>query len=159
MLHPGRTASLWVEGKSLGIFGQLHPQLRQEQELPDEVYVFQLDLGVLVSVITQGNILIRKFSSYSTFPPADRDIAFFIPVAVSVDEIKQVISKAAGKLLESIELFDEYQGENVPDGQRSLAFRLIYRVGDRTLSDADIDPLQQKVRDALVDKLKVNLRS
>ena len=159
MLHPGRTASLWVEGKSLGIFGQLHPQLRQEQELPDEVYVFQLDLGVLVSVITQGNILIRKFSSYSTFPPADRDIAFFIPVAVSVDEIKQVISKAAGKLLESIELFDEYQGKNVPDGQRSLAFRLIYRVGDRTLSDADIDPLQQKVRDALVDKLKVNLRS
>ena len=159
MLHPGRTASLWVEGKSLGIFGQLHPQLRQEQELPDEVYVFQLDLGVLVSVITQGNILIRKFSSYSTFPPADRDIAFFIPVAVSVDEIKPVISKAAGKLLESIELFDEYQGENVPDGQRSLAFRLIYRVGDRTLSDADIDPLQQKVRDALVDKLKVNLRS
>ena len=159
MLHPGRTASLWVEGKSLGIFGQLHPQLRQEQELPDEVYVFQLDLGVLVSLITQGNILIRKFSSYSTFPPADRDIAFFIPVAVSVDEIKQVISKAAGKLLESIELFDEYQGENVPDGQRSLAFRLIYRVGDRTLSDADIDPLQQKVRDALVDKLKVNLRS
>ena len=159
MLHPGRTASLWVEGKYLGIFGQLHPQLRQEQELPDEVYVFQLDLGVLVSVITQGNILIRKFSSYSTFPPADRDIAFFIPVAVSVDEIKQVISKAAGKLLESIELFDEYQGENVPDGQRSLAFRLIYRVGDRTLSDADIDPLQQKVRDALVDKLKVNLRS
>lgn len=159
ILHPGRTASLWVEGKSLGIFGQLHPQLRQEQELPDEVYVFQLDLGVLVSVITQGNILIRKFSSYSTFPPADRDIAFFIPVAVSVDEIKQVISKAAGKLLESIELFDEYQGENVPDGQRSLAFRLIYRVGDRTLSDADIDPLQQKVRDALVDKLKVNLRS
>ena len=159
MLHPGRTASLWVEGKSIGIFGQLHPQLRQEQELPDEVYVFQLYLGVLVSVITQGNILIRKFSSYSTFPPADRDIAFFIPVAVSVDEIKQVISKAAGKLLESIELFDEYQGENVPDGQRSLAFRLIYRVGDRTLSDADIDPLQQKVRDALVDKLKVNLRS
>ena len=159
LLHPGRTASLWVEGKSIGIFGQLHPQLRQEQELPDEVYVFQLDLGVLVSVITQGNILIRKFSSYSTFPPADRDIAFFIPVAVSVDEIKQVISKAAGKLLESIELFDEYQGENVPDGQRSLAFRLIYRVGDRTLSDADIDPLQQKVRDALVDKLKVNLRS
>ena len=76
-----------------------------------------------------------------------------------MDEIKQVISKAAGKLLESIELFDEYQGENVPDGQRSLAFRLIYRVGDRTLSDADIDPLQQKVRDALVDKLKVNLRS
>ena len=159
LLHPGRTASLWLQGKSLGVFGQLHPQLRQERELLDEVYVFQLDLGVLVSVMTQGNILKRKFSSYSTFPPADRDIAFFVPVAVSVDEIKQVISQAAGKLLESIELFDEYRGDNVPDGKRSLAFRLIYRVGDRTLTDGDVDPVQQKVRDALVDRLKVNLRS
>ncbi|ABG51304.1 phenylalanyl-tRNA synthetase beta subunit [Trichodesmium erythraeum IMS101] len=159
LLHPGRTASLWLQGKYLGIFGQLHPQVRQERELPDEVYVFQLDLGVLVSVMTQGNIWKRKFSSYSTFPPAARDIAFFVTVGVSVDDIKQVISRAAGKLLESIELFDEYQGENVPDGERSLAFRLIYRVGDRTLTDADVDPLQQKVRDALVDKFKVNLRS
>ncbi|NES03044.1 MAG: phenylalanine--tRNA ligase subunit beta [Okeania sp. SIO2F4] len=159
LLHPGRTASLWLQGKYIGVFGQLHPQLRQERELPDEVYVFQLDLAVLVSVMTQGNIVRRKFSGYSTFPPADRDIAFFVPVEVSVNEIKQVISQAAGKLLESIELFDEYRGENVPDGQRSLAFRLVYRVSDRTLTDADVDPVQQKVRDALVDKLKVNLRS
>ena len=159
LLHPGRTASLWLQGKSLGVFGQLHPQLRQERELPDEVYVFQLNLAVLLSVMTQPDILRRRFSAYSTFPPADRDIAFFIPVAVSVDEIKQVISQAAGKLLESIELFDEYRGENVPEGQRSLAFRLIYRQSDRTLTDADVDPVQQKVRDALVDRLKVNLRS
>ena len=159
LLHPGRTASLWLQGKSLGVFGQLHPQLRQERELLDEVYVFQLDLGVLVSAMTQGNIRKRKFSIYSTFPPADRDIAFFVPVTVSVDEIKRVISQAAGKLLESIELFDEYRGDNVPDGKRSLAFRLIYRVGDRTLTDADVDPVQEKIRNALVDKLQVNLRS
>ncbi|MGB3510676.1 MAG: phenylalanine--tRNA ligase subunit beta [Microcoleaceae cyanobacterium] len=159
LLHPGRTASLWLQGQSIGVFGQLHPQLRQERELPDEVYVFQLNLAVLLSVMTQADILRRKFGGYSTFPPADRDIAFFVPVAVSVDKIKQVMSQAAGKLLESIELFDEYQGENVPEGERSLAFRLIYRVNDRTLTDADIDPVQQKVRDALVDKFKVNLRS
>lgn len=159
LLHPGRTASLWLQGKSLGIFGQLHPQLRQERNLRDEVYVFQLDLGVLVTAMTQGNIRKRKFSIYSTFPPADRDIAFFVPVAVSVDEIKQVISQAAGKLLESIELFDEYCGDNVPDGKRSLAFRLIYRVSDRTLTDTDVDPVQEKIRNALVDKLKVSLRS
>lgn len=159
LLHPGRTASLWLQGQSIGIFGQLHPQLRQERELPDEVYVFQLNLAVLLSVMTQADILRRKFSGYSTFPPADRDIAFFVSVAVSVDEIKQVISEAAGNLLESIELFDEYRGENVPEGQRSLAFRLIYRTSDRTLTDADIDPVQQKVRDALVEKFQVNLRS
>ncbi|NES64329.1 MAG: phenylalanine--tRNA ligase subunit beta [Okeania sp. SIO2D1] len=159
LLHPGRTASLWLEGKSLGVFGQLHPQLRQERELPEEVYVFQLNLELLLSMMTQADMLRRKFSGYSTFPPADRDIAFFVSVEVSVNEIKQVISESAGKLLESIELFDEYRGENVPEGQRSLAFRLIYRMSDRTLTDADIDPIQQKVRDALVDKFQVNLRS
>ncbi|NEP86114.1 MAG: phenylalanine--tRNA ligase subunit beta [Okeania sp. SIO2C2] len=159
LLHPGRTASLWLEGKSLGVFGQLHPQLRQERELPDEVYVFQLNLEVLLSVMTQADMLRRKFSGYSTFPPADRDIAFFVSVEVSVNEIKQVISESAGKLLESIELFDEYRSKNVPEGQRSLAFRLIYRMSDRTLTDADIDPIQQKVRDALVDQFQVNLRS
>ena len=144
LLHPGRTASLWLEGKYLGVFGQLHPQLRQERELPDEVYVFQLNLELLLSVMTQADMLRRKFSGYSTFPSADRDIAFFVSVDVSVNEIKQVISESAGKLLESIELFDEYRGENVPEGQRSLAFRLIYRVSDRTLTDADIDPIQPK---------------
>ncbi|MDY7007508.1 MAG: phenylalanine--tRNA ligase subunit beta [Cyanobacteriota bacterium] len=159
LLHPGRTASLWLEGQSLGLFGQLHPQLRQERELPDEVYVFQLNLELLLSVMTQADMLRRKFSGYSTFPPADRDIAFFVSVEVSVDEIKQVIYESAGKLLESVELFDEYQGKNVPEGQRSLAFRLIYRMSDRTLTDADVDPIQQKVRDALVEKFQVNLRS
>ena len=58
-----------------------------------------------------------------------------------------------------MEVFDEYRGKNVPEGQRSLAFRLVYRVGDRTLTDTDIDPLQQKVRDALVQQFNVNLRS
>jgi phenylalanyl-tRNA synthetase beta chain len=61
--------------------------------------------------------------------------------------------------LESIEVFDQYQGENVPEGQRSLAFRLVYRAGDRTLADADVEPIHQQVRDALVEKFSVTLRS
>jgi phenylalanyl-tRNA synthetase beta chain len=76
-----------------------------------------------------------------------------------VSELERCITKAAGNLLESVEVFDEYRGKNVPDGQRSLAFRLVYRVSDRTLTDTDIDPFQQKVRDALVQQFKVNLRS
>jgi phenylalanyl-tRNA synthetase beta chain len=58
-----------------------------------------------------------------------------------------------------VEVFDEYRGKNVPEGQRSLAFRLVYRVSDRTLTDTDIDPFQQKVRDALVQQFNVSLRS
>ncbi|WP_017316846.1 phenylalanine--tRNA ligase subunit beta [Mastigocladopsis repens] len=158
-LHPGRTASLWVRGNRLGIFGQLHPQLRQEKGLPDSVYVFQLDLDVLLNSLNEDEILVPQFKPYSTYPAADRDIAFFAPVKVTVAEIEKAITKAAKDLLESVELFDEYRGENVPQGQRSLAFRLIYRSSDRTLTDTEIEPVHNKVRESLVEKFGVTLRS
>ncbi|MBW4583298.1 MAG: phenylalanine--tRNA ligase subunit beta [Tildeniella nuda ZEHNDER 1965/U140] len=158
-LHPGRTASLWMRGDRLGTFGQLHPQLRQERGLPDEVYVFELDLDVLLDHLDHDEARVPIFQAFSTYPPSDRDIAFFVSSQVSVAEIERVITKAGGTLLESIDLFDEYRGENVPAGQRSLAFRLLYRAGDRTLKDDDIEPVHQQVREALVDKFRVDLRS
>ncbi|MEH2447472.1 MAG: phenylalanine--tRNA ligase subunit beta [Nostoc sp.] len=158
-LHPGRTASLWIQGNSLGIFGQLHPQLRREKGLPNSVYVFQLDLDVLLDSLGEDEILVPTFQPYSTYPASDRDIAFFAPVKISVAEIQKVITKAGKDLLESVELFDEYRGENVPQGQRSLAFRLVYRASDRTLTEAEVEPVHNKVREALVEKFGVNLRS
>ncbi|WP_373524943.1 phenylalanine--tRNA ligase subunit beta [Nostoc sp.] len=158
-LHPGRTASLWIRGNRLGIFGQLHPQLRREKGLPDSVYVFQLDLNVVLDSLEQDEILTPAFQPYSTYPASDRDIAFFAPVKVSVTELEKAITQAGKDLLESVELFDEYRGENVPEGQRSLAFRLIYRASDRTLTEAEVEPVHNKVREALVEKFGVNLRS
>ena len=67
--------------------------------------------------------------------------------------------KAGKSLLESVELFDQFQGKSVPDGQRSLAFRLVYRASDRTLTDDDVDPVHNKVRNALVKSFNVELRS
>lgn len=159
-LHPGRTASLWVRGRlQLGIFGQLHPQLRQEHDLPDSVYVFQLNWSVLVTCLATGKRKAVKFSPYSTFPASDRDLAFYAPIGISVADLTKIMTKTGGKLLDSVTLFDEYQGESVPDGQRSLAFRLVYRALDRTLTDEDIEPVHQKVRKALEKQFQVALRS
>ncbi|BCL33802.1 phenylalanine--tRNA ligase subunit beta [Nostoc sp. MS1] len=158
-LHPGRTASLWIGGNRLGVFGQLHPQLRRDKGLPESVYVFQLDLDVLLDALDKDEIIVPAFKPYSTYPASDRDIAFFAPVKVSVSEIEKAINKAGKGLLESVELFDEYRGENVPQGQRSLAFRLVYRASDRTLTDNEVEPVHNKVREALVEKFGVNLRS
>lgn len=158
-LHPGRTASLWIQGVRLGSFGQLHPQLRRERDLPDEVYAFELDLDVLLDYLAQNQETQSIFRPYSTYPASDRDIAFFAPVQISVAELERVICQAAGPLLESVELFDEYRGENVPAGQRSLAWRLVYRERDRTLTDAEVEPVHRKVRQALEEKLNVSLRS
>jgi phenylalanyl-tRNA synthetase beta chain len=158
-LHPGRTASLWVRGDRLGTFGQLHPQLRQERGLPDEVYVFQLDFDIVLKHLESEEVLVPVFHPYSIYPASDRDIAFYVDRAVAVAELERTITKAGGKLLESVQLFDEYKGERVPADQRSLAFRLLYRADDRTLTDADVDPVHQKVREALVEKFRVELRS
>jgi phenylalanyl-tRNA synthetase beta chain len=162
-LHPGRTASLWIQGERLGSFGQLHPQLRQERDLPDAVYGFELDLEVLLDYMIQHQETQSHFQPFSTYPASDRDLAFFAPIKVSVSELERTMRKAAstpnGTLLETVELFDEYRGESVPQGQRSLAFRLVYRASDRTLTDTEINPVHQKVREALEEKYQLSLRS
>ncbi|MBD2090555.1 phenylalanine--tRNA ligase subunit beta [Microcoleus sp. FACHB-1515] len=158
-LHPGRTASLWIRGERLGTFGQLHPQLRQSRGLPDAIYVFELDLDVLLDALDRDDLITPQFQPYSPYPASDRDLAFFVPTQVSVAELERVMRKAGGNLLDRVELFDEYRGANVPEGKRSLAFRLTYRASDRTLTDTDVEPVQQKVREALEEKFQVELRS
>ena len=158
-LHPGRTAALWLQGKRLGVFGQIHPQLAQQRDLANEVYLFELNFDLLLAALNRDAVTTPKFKTYSTYPGSARDLAFFAPLDVSVFAIEKAIGKAGGKLLQRVEVFDEYKGKNVPEGQRSLAFNLFYQASDRTLTDKDVDPVHQKVRDTLVKKFDVTLRS
>ncbi|MFS8861091.1 phenylalanine--tRNA ligase subunit beta [Synechococcus sp. H60.1] len=157
LLHPGRQAGIWIEGSRTGIFGQLHPRLCQEKDLPDEVYGFELELDPLLASLERRGLV--RFSPFSPFPASDRDIAFFAPLELSVAEIEKVIRQAAGPLLQSVQLFDEYRGQSVPPGQRSLAFRLVYRAPDRTLTDAEVEAAQNQVRAQLEKHFPVTLRS
>ena len=158
-LHPGRTASLWLQGEELGRFGQIHPELARHEDLPAEVYLFDLDLDLLMLALDRDSRRIPLFKPFSSFPASERDIAFYANLETPVTDLEKAMRKAAGPLLQSVELFDEYRGEHVPEGQRSLAFRLRYRSAERTLTDEDIDPAQQKVRDILSEKYAVSLRS
>ena len=158
-LHPGRTASMWLKGERLGTFGQLHPKLAQERDLPDGIVVFEFDLDIIYKHFEAETAMVPVFDAFSTYPKSDRDLAFFVKTQTSVAELERTIRKAGGKLLESIELFDEYKGKGVPEGSRSLAFRMVYQTLDRTLTDADVDPMQQAIREALVEKFQVELRS
>jgi phenylalanyl-tRNA synthetase beta chain len=157
-LHPGRTASLWLQGKFLGVFGQIHPTLQQQLELPPETYTFQIELEVLLDALASDESLVPKYTSYSIYPASDRDLAFFAPLELSFANIYKSVRQAGGDLLQEVRLFDEYRGQNVPEGQRSLALRLLYRA-DRTLTDEDVEPVQQRVRDVLTEKFQVTLRS
>lgn len=156
-LHPGRTAVLRVGDRSLGYFAQVHPLTRQSLDLPDEVYIFELDAEVLVETLTQGSLV--KYQPFSAYPASDRDLALFSPLSTTVADLESAIVEAGGSLLESVELFDEYRGQGVPEGQRSLAFRMVYRAADRTLTEAEVEAAQQQVRSHLEKTFKVQLRS
>jgi phenylalanyl-tRNA synthetase beta chain len=157
--HPGRTASLWLKGKSLGTFGQLHPQLSQERGLPNAVYLFELNVSVIIEELKQTELVTPHFLAYSTYPSVARDLAFYAPTSLSVAELAQAMSKSGGNLLSNVELFDEYRGESVPEGQRSLAFSLAYQASDRTLTDSEVDPVHNQIREALSSQFPVTLRS
>ncbi len=159
LLHPGRTASLWIHGNRLGTFGQLHPQICEQRGLPNEVYGFELDLDAILDEMNREELVMPIFQPYSVYPASDRDIAFYASLQTSVVELERVMLKAGGTLLESVALFDDYRGQNVPDGKRSLAFRLVYRASDRTLTDEDVETTHRNVRDALVEKFGVEPRS
>jgi phenylalanyl-tRNA synthetase beta chain len=156
-LHPGRTAALWLGKQRLGTFGQIHPQLRQERDLPEAVYVFDLKAEVLLDALAQSAT--PHFQPYSTYPAVERDLAFFAAKEIPVQQLQRVMSKAGGQLLAGITLFDDYQGQNVPEGQRSLAFSIAYRAGDRTLTDGEVEPVHNQIREALLQKFQVTLRS
>ncbi|APB32907.1 phenylalanyl-tRNA synthetase subunit beta [Gloeomargarita lithophora Alchichica-D10] len=155
--HPGRTAQLSVDGKLLGQFGQLHPHLCQSQDIPEQVYVLLLDIEYLTQAVTAATLV--RFQPYATYPASDRDLALFAGVTLTVADLMRVMRQAGGDLLQQVFLFDEYRGEGVPEGQRSLAFRLIYRAENRTLTDPEVEAVQAQVRQALVSTYSVTLRS
>ncbi len=158
-LHPGRTAGLWLNKNRIGVFGQLHPRLRQQRDLPDSVYVFELQLDPIISFLQQRHIQTPTFKPYSTYPAVERDIAFFISTDIPVAEVVSVMRKAGGKLLADVRLFDEYKGENVAEGKRSLAFTLVYRSPDGTLKDSDVEPIHDRIRQTLSQHFDIILRS
>jgi len=158
-LHPGRTAALWWQERYLGAFGQLHPELCQQRELPEATYAFSLHLSVLQQALGAEEQQCPRFQPVSAYPAAERDLAFFVSLARSVGELTHALHAAGGELLEAVELFDEYRGERAPEGQRSLAFRLRYRARDRTLTEPEIEACQERVRSALVTQYGAELRS
>ncbi|WP_218080409.1 phenylalanine--tRNA ligase subunit beta [Anthocerotibacter panamensis] len=155
-LHPGRSARLTLAGEDLGFVGQVHPRLAKVEGFPEATFVFELDLEVLVR-----NSLHRayRYRSFSSYPALDRDLACFVARTYTVAQLTEAIRMSAGDLLESVVLFDEYTGPNVPPDQRSLAFRLVYRAADHTLNDAEVSTHQERVRNTLVAQFAAQLRS
>ncbi|WP_159463447.1 phenylalanine--tRNA ligase subunit beta [Microbacterium paraoxydans] len=132
-LHPGRTGALVADGEEVGYVGELHPAVAEEADLPGRATVLEIDLDRLLTLA--GRRIVA--ASLSTFPAATQDVSLTLPAEVPAGEVRAALVEGAGALLESVRLVDDYRGEGVPEGSKSLTFALRFRADDRTLTAAE----------------------
>lgn len=144
--HPGRCAKVSAGGKTLGIIGEIHPAVSRKYGIETPVYIAELDFeNVFLNIKSE-----LKFKELPKYPAVTRDIAMLVDKAVPVADIEAVIEKASGKMLESLALFDVYEGKQIPEGKKSVAYSAVYRASDRSLTGEEV----QTVFDKVVRKLE-----
>ena len=146
--HPGVSAHYTVNGVTIANYGELHPQVVKNFDLSGKVYMFEIDLEAVLSIIVPP----FRYQSFSKFPGTSRDLAIVAPVSVTSGDIVALIKEHGGEYLESVSIFDVYEGEHIEAGYRSLAYNLQFRSMEGTLNDEDIDGAIQTIIDALVTK-------
>ncbi|SNQ50939.1 Phenylalanine--tRNA ligase beta subunit [Frankia canadensis] len=155
--HPGRCAALSVAGRRVGHAGELHPRVLGEVGLPPRAVAMELDLDALIDAATAAPPIAAP--TISTYPPADRDVALVVPTRVPVAEVTAALREGAGELLESLALFDVFEGAQVGPGQRSLAFGLRLRAADRTLTAAEANAARDAAVARAADRTGAALRA
>ena len=152
-LHPGQSAELYIDDIYVGWLGQLHPNTAKQLDLPT-TWVAQLSLAPLLTIAREQH----SITTPSKFPQVRRDIAILVDSDISLQTLESTVRAAAGDLLTDLWLFDVYQGDKVPTGQRSLAFALVWQDATQTLSDEAVKTATDKVVQALTDQHAVQLR-
>ncbi len=147
-LHPGRQASVLVDGESIGVLGELHPDVAEAYGIGERAYVAEISLCPLFERKQQPVV----YQPLPRFPAVERDLALLCDDGMPVADIEETIRKASGKLLESVTLFDVYRGAQIATGKKSVAYSLFFRKSDGTLSDDDIQPVLEKMYGALEKK-------
>ena len=152
--HPGRCADIVIDGKKMGVIGQIHPLVAETYGIGGEVYVAELDFTGLQAVLAPE----RVFHGLPKFPTVSRDLALVCEESMTVGMLEACIKKAGGKLLRSVQLFDIYRGPGIAPGKKSIAFSLELRADDRTLTDEDSTGVVEKVHATLKEEKNVTLR-
>src|SRR5690606_7769972 len=154
-LHPARCGSLIVQGRTIGYFGELHPaSLRDLHWKGSRVAVMFLDLDLLRAT----KVKLEAYVS-SAFQPVRRDFAIVVDNATTAGELMFTVRKAGAALVRDVQLFDMYSGDKLPEGKKSLALSVTLQAADRTLTDAVILSVSDKIVLAAADKFKAELRT
>ncbi len=154
-LHPGKAATLSVEGKVVGVLGELHPAVGEKYGFTGApVLVADLDLDALESISSEYQI-----RAVPEFPPVLEDIAVIVDEAVPAAEVEALIRQTGGKSVSSVRLFDVYRGDQIGAGRKSLAYSLAYQATDKTLTDAEAAAIRTRIVKRLEQQLGARLRS
>lgn len=158
--HPtfqnGRAATVSVGGTEIGVLGEVHPLVRENFDLPEQrVCLLEIDLEALLAQVPS----VYYYQAVSRFPAAVRDLALIVEESVPAVQVRDAMAKAGGKLLQKVELFDVYRGEQIPPGKKSLAYTLTYQAVDRTLTDEEVNRLQTRLQKKLERELGAQLRA
>ena len=152
-LHPGRQASVKANNQECAVFGELHPSVAESYGIDRRVYVAEIKLDILLGIEKRKTV----YKPLPKFPAVERDYALLVDADIPVGTLEKAISSGAGRLLERIELFDIYQGSQIPEGKKSVAFSVYLRSADNTLSDKEIDEINSKIIKKL-EAVGANLR-
>ncbi|MGQ9512707.1 phenylalanine--tRNA ligase subunit beta [Thermodesulfitimonas sp.] len=153
-LHPGRAARVLAGGEPLGFMGEIHPEVARAYDLPRRVVVAEFDVVALRAA--QRPVV---FAELPRFPGVVRDIAVIVPEHLPAARLAATIKAAGGGLLRSVQVFDVYQGPKLPPGTKSIAFSLLFRADDRTLTDEEVTGLVGLVVERLQEEFGAVLRS
>ena len=140
-LHPGRQAEISYHGQVMGYLGEVHPEVLDNYSIGDRAYVAVLDMPKVVECASFD----RKYTGIARFPAVTRDISMVMDKNIMVGQVEAVIEKKGGKLLESYHLFDLYEGSQIAEGKKSVAYSITFRAQDRTLEDKDVNEIMEKI--------------
>ena len=152
-LHPGRQADISYEGQSIGYLGEIHPKVADQYGLGARTYIAVLDMPGIAAKATFD----RKYEGIAKYPSVNRDISMVVPRSVLAGEIEAVLAQRGGKILEEFSLFDIYEGSQIREGYKSIAYTLTFRAKDKTLEEADISAAMRKILNGL-EHLGIELR-
>ena len=153
-LHPGRQALIYVGGAYAGFIGQVHPEVCENYDMKCEAYVAGIDLPT----VTEKATFDRRYEGVAKYPAVNRDLSLVMKKDVFVGSLEKVMKEKGGKLLESIQLFDVYEGSQIEEGYKSVAFSLVFRSPERSLEAAEINKIVDKILKEL-EKMGVELRA
>lgn len=153
-MHPGRTANIIINDDNIGYIGELHPDVCENYSIGTKVYIAVIDMPKLI----EYSNLERQYKPLPKFPSISRDIAMLIKEDVPVSNIKAIIKQRGGKFIEEINLFDVYTGKQIQQGYKSVAYSIIYRASDHTLTDEEVNSSMKKILKGLETELGAQLR-